>query len=301
MNAINRFLLNIPLRYQILFPPLFAIMVMIISMLIISSAMNQSVKNSEVLNVRLQEMTHLSSSETKILQIFSEINRSLSNPEALENVDDYVFEQIELINYDFNYIEEEHNKIKDQKHTTQQLITDLNKVSVLLENMKDIIESNQTISKKMQTEWAKLPYLSDSIELLSKEVQDNEQHHWIEMEEALYSSSEILQIKLNSLYNFNIDKEDFEIIDAEFIKINQVIDDIHESDAKRKIQLNISNLQSIYHQFSELITNLNNNKSDLFKIENSINYLIKNQSSRINEISSTLSKVVLSLFFLASK
>jgi len=91
MNAINRFLLNIPLRYQILFPPLFAIMIMIISMLIISSTMNQSVKNSEVLNVRLQEMTHLSSCETKILQVFSEINRSLSNPESLENVDDYVF------------------------------------------------------------------------------------------------------------------------------------------------------------------------------------------------------------------
>ncbi|MUK62072.1 HAMP domain-containing protein [Aliivibrio fischeri] len=297
MNAINRFLLNIPLRYQILFPPLFAIMVMIISMLIISSAMNQSVKNSEVLNVRLQEMTHLSSSETKILQIFSEINRSLSNPETLQNVDDYVVEQIELINYDFNYIEEEHHKIKDQKHTTQQLITDLNKVSVLLENMKDIIGSNQIISKKMQTEWAKLPYLSDSIELLSKEVQDNEQHHWIEMEEALYSSSEILQIKLNSLYNFNIDKQDVEIIDAEFIKINQVIDALHDSDAKSKIQLNISNLQSIYHQFSELITNLNNNKSELFKIENSINYLIKNQSSRINEISSTLSKDSIELVF----
>lgn len=294
MNTVNRFLLNIPLRFQILFPPLFAVIVMIVSMMIISSAMNQSVSNSEVLNVRLKEMTHLSSSETKILEIFSEINRSLSNPESLNNIDSFISTNIKSINDDFQYIKAEHEKIKNEKHTTQQLIIDLDTVSNLLRDITLIIEMNKKISNEMQRAWTKLPYLSDSIELLSKEKQKlgspQHQHEWLEIEEALYSSSEILQIKLNSLYNFNVSQEDFEIIDNEFKKINSNISKLNANEAKKIIVFNIRSLHSIYIQFSDLTTTLNRNKEKLYALEEHVNLIIKTQGTRINKISSNLSK-----------
>lgn len=294
MNTVNRFLLNIPLRFQILFPPLFAVIVMIVSMMIISSAMNQSVSNSEVLNVRLKEMTHLSSSETKILEIFSEINRSLSNPESLNNIDSVISTNIKSINDDFQYIKVEHEKIKNERHTTQQLIIDLNTVSKLLRDITLIIEMNQKISNEMQRAWTKLPYLSDSIELLSKEKQKldspQHQHEWLDIEESLYSSSEILQIKLNSLYNFNVSQEDFDIIDNEFKKINSNISKLNDNEAKKIIVFNIRNLHSIYIQFSDLITTLNKNKEKLYALEENVNLIIKTQGARINKISSNLSK-----------
>ncbi|WP_122032042.1 methyl-accepting chemotaxis protein [Aliivibrio sp. EL58] len=305
MSSINRFLLNIPLRFQIVFPPLFAIIVMIASMMIIASAMNQSVNNSEVLNVRLKEMTYLSSGEMKILEIFSEVNRSLSNPETLKEIDQSVFNKIKSIHRDFKDIAAEHEQIKNEKHTTQQLITDLNHISELLERIAFIIKDNQKISEEMQISWGKLPYLSDSIELLSKEKQDsssiNYQHEWLEIEEALYSSSEVLQMKLSALYNFNSSEGDDDIIQKEFERFNTNLLKLNVSESKNIIKERIDNLYTIYNLFSKLRANLDKNTNELYKLESDINLVIKSQVSRINTISSNLSKDSIELMFSSKK
>lgn len=305
MSSINRFLLNIPLRFQILFPPLFAIIVMIASMMIISSAMNQSVNNSEVLNVRLKEMTYLSSGEMKILEIFSEVNRSLSNPEALKNIDQSIFNKIQSINQDFSDIATEHEKIKNEKHTTQQLITDLSYISDLLKRIAFIIKDNQKISDEMQMSWSKLPYLSDSIELLSRQENSSNivghQHEWLEIEDALYSSSEVLQMKLSSLYNFNSTEGDNDILREEFKKFNLNISKLNDSESKMAIKQRIDHLYSIYTLFSSLRENLDNNTKELYNLENDINLVIKTQVSRINTISQNLSKDSIELIFSSKK
>ncbi|MBB1313795.1 methyl-accepting chemotaxis protein [Aliivibrio sp. SR45-2] len=240
---LQKLLINLKTKYQILVPVLVTIIVMMIAIFLVNAKLESTNHNVQVSEYRSTQLSNISVAESRLLFLRLGVAATFTDLELLKTIN---FESIASeLRLNFTSMVEQQRILQDlgaTVKTPEQLQREVGEILSQLEGYKKLANSIVFYNDTKVKEWGNSIYLTTPIQqanelMLAATLSEEEQAYWTKVLPELYNSAGSIEIHMTSLFNEDLftsvsKAPRIDIVNEQFSTLFKLIEPLKNTEAK---------------------------------------------------------------------
>ncbi len=303
---LQKSLINLKTKYQILVPVLATIIVMMIAIFLVNEKLESTNRNVQISEHRSTQLSNVSVAESRLLFLRLSVSASFTDLGLLKTID---FDGISSeLRSNFTSMVEQQRILQELgaaakspdvlQQEVDEILSQINEYKKLANN---IVQNNDT---KVE-EWGNSIYLTTPIQQASElisasSVSEEAKAYWDKVLPEVYSSAGSIEIQMTSLFNEDLytsvsKSSRIDIVNREFETLANLIAPL-EHDGAKKVMANAFKSQSDMNAILwDATTSINQYKQEMVKLGSNIYEELNKEKERLSSMNQKISLMNMNL------
>lgn len=297
---LQKLLINLKTKYQILVPVVVTIIVMMIAILLVNSKLESTNENVQISDYRSIQLHNISVAESRLLFLRLSVSNSYSDLELLKTID---FDGIssELKSNFTSLINQQRilQSIGASKKAPEKLQGEVDAMLTQLAEYEELAHGIVEYSDAKEKEWGGSIYLTTPIQkanelMLASSLTEEEAAYWKKILPELYNSASRIEINMTSLFNEDLytsmsKTPRIEIVNKQFAILAKLIEPLGNIEVKEILSSAFKSQSDMNFILWSATNSINQNKKEITRLGNLMYEELNKEKERLSVMNESIS------------